>query len=181
MVWPVRGRGRRKVKRSVLFLFVSPPHMTDSPLNSNGTNCVAVGKGGGGGVPLVLPPSQRIWFGCLSQRQQSCGGSCLSPPAFIFPSSMSHGGWREAGGTQLPPPPALQAITDLLGLEQEALQPSLWSFLLHSFEKVFSNLQHLLGLFFTAFWIFVFCCSFFSSNPAIMAYMWDWLGQQQSS
>lgn len=62
-----------------------------------------------------------VWFGCFSERQQRPrSSSCLSPPAFIFPSSVSQSGWREAGGAALSPP---QAYRDLLGLKQAAALP----------------------------------------------------------
>lgn len=98
--------------------------MTDGPLKSNSTMCCRGrpwrGRDGGerGGSSSSSFSSECVWFGSLSERQQRPqSSSCLSPPAFIFPSSMSQSGRREAGGAELSPP---QAHRDLLGLDQAA-------------------------------------------------------------
>lgn len=69
------------------------------------------------GDPLLLL-LHRIWFGCLSERQQKPrSASCLSPPAFIFPSSYVPE-WVERNWRDWAPPPPPQAYRDLLGLQQ---------------------------------------------------------------
>ncbi len=97
------------------FLFLSPPHMTNGPLKNNSTMCCHGQERRGRGDPLLLLLRlDEFWFGFLSEWQQRPQSSShCSAPAFIFPSSVSQSGWREAGGTGLSPSPA---VSDLLGL-----------------------------------------------------------------
>lgn len=95
-----RGRGKRKVTRGVLFLFCLLPIWPKVYWKAI-AQCVAVGQGGGG---ILSSFSLCIWFGFLSKRQQRLRSStCLSPPAFIFPSSLSQSGWRDVGRNELVP------------------------------------------------------------------------------
>lgn len=88
-----------------------------------------------------------VWFGCLSEQQQRLRSSfCLSSPAFIFPSSVSQSGWREAGGTELPPPPGIQRPAEAQASSNSSI--SIGSTCCTHSGHFSQTCNHLLGLFF---------------------------------
>lgn len=106
----------------------------------------------GKGDPLLLLLVRLVW---LNLRAAAEAEELLSSPAFIFPSSVSQSGWREAGGAELSPP---QAHRDLLWLEQVAALPFFGSICCTHSGHFSQTCKHLLGSFvFLCGFLYVFC------------------------